>query len=60
MHFSVLVAASAALLLAPLGSAAGLYGKGSSVLQINQGNFDKLIKNSDKASVSVSAETPCS
>ena len=51
MRCSVTLAALAALALTPLGSTAGLYSKSSPVLQVDGKNFDKLIKNSDKASV---------
>ena len=53
MRCSVTLTALAAIALAPLGSTAGLYSQSSSVLQVDGKNFDKLIKNSDKASVSI-------
>jgi protein disulfide-isomerase A6 len=50
MHYSTSFVAATAL-LAPLASAAGLYPKSSAVLNVDGKNFDKLIKNSDKAAV---------
>ena len=45
------IAAIAALLLAATSSAAGLYTKGSGVLNVDEKSWDKLIKNSDKSSI---------
>ena len=44
-------AAVAALSLAAISSAAGLYPKDSAVLQVDEKNFDTLIKNSHKSSI---------
>ena len=52
MHSLHSLAVFAAFALVPLVGASGIYSKNSGVLDVNGKNFDKLIKNSDKASVS--------
>ena len=51
MHHATCIAAFAALALAPLSSASGIYSKSSGVLEIMGKDFDKLIKNSGNSSV---------
>ena len=51
MLYHASFAALAVLIFAPLINADGLYSKGSSVLQVDGKNYDKLIKNSKLASV---------
>ncbi|MCJ1404674.1 hypothetical protein MMC11_007900 [Xylographa trunciseda] len=51
MHYPVTLAALAALIAVSSVNAEGIYSKGSSVLQVDAKNYDKLIKNSNKASI---------
>ena len=51
MYYSVKFAAFAALIAVSSVNAEGIYSKGSSVLQVDAKSYDKLIKNSNKASV---------
>ena len=51
MHYPLTLAAFAALIAVSSVNADGLYSKGSSVLQVDAKSYDKLIKNSNKASV---------
>jgi hypothetical protein len=51
MHFPISLALMSALLCVPSCSAAGLYTKDSAVLQVDGKSYDKLIKQSMKASV---------
>ncbi|MCJ1380306.1 hypothetical protein MMC17_003409 [Xylographa soralifera] len=51
MHYSVTFAAFSALIAVSSVNAEGIYSKGSSVLQVDAKSYDKLIKNSNKASI---------
>ncbi|MCJ1394068.1 hypothetical protein MMC18_006946 [Xylographa bjoerkii] len=51
MHYPVTLAALAALIAVSSVNADGIYSKGSSVLQVDAKSYDKLIKNSNKASI---------
>ena len=51
-YYTTPLAACAALALAPVSAAAGIYGKSSGVMEIMGKDFDKLIKNSANSSVS--------
>ncbi|MCJ1289718.1 hypothetical protein MMC34_001251 [Xylographa carneopallida] len=51
MHYPVTFVALAALIAVSSVSAEGIYSKASSVLQVDAKSYDKLIKNSNKASI---------